>query len=184
MYRHFTETLEGLATIRAFGWQDAFEKEAIECLEESQKPDYLRKCTAQWLSIILELLGSTLAVTLTAVALLNPWSSDAGSLGVGLSTATIFTAVLNSLITNWTKAESSLGSIARTRTFEQTTPSENNSETIDPGDNWPVGNVEVSNITIVYKDGTAAVKKVEFAVEQGQKLGICGRTGRYVTLVE
>jgi ATP-binding cassette subfamily C (CFTR/MRP) protein 1 len=178
LYRHFTETLEGISTIRALGWYEAFEKEAIEYLEESQKPDYLRKCLALWLGTVLDLLSCSLAVALTAIALLIPQSSNAGSLGVGLTTAMAFSGALNQCIMSWTSAESSLGSIARTRTFEQTTPNENEGEHVDPGDNWPEGEMEVSDMTVVYKDETVALKKINFAVASGRKLGICGRTGR------
>jgi ATP-binding cassette subfamily C (CFTR/MRP) protein 1 len=178
LYRHFTETLEGLATVRALGWQEAFEKEAIDYLEESRKPNYIQDCIMQWLSTILELLSASLAVTLTAMALLIPSSSSAGSLGVGLTTVIFFTGALNGLINRWTSAESALGSIARTRTFAETVPNENKGEVVDPGNDWPVGKLEASGITVIYKDETTALRKVNFAIEKGQKLGICGRTGR------
>jgi ATP-binding cassette subfamily C (CFTR/MRP) protein 1 len=104
----------------------------------------------QWLGTVLDFLSASLAVT----------------------------GALNQLIQTWTMAEGSLGSIARTRTFEQTTPNENEAETADPGHDWPTGELEVSKITVVYKNETAALKEIEFAVEKGRKLGICGRTGR------
>lgn len=44
LYSQFIETLGGLATIRAFGWQHALQRRNHELLDTSQKPFYLLAC--------------------------------------------------------------------------------------------------------------------------------------------
>jgi len=44
VYTHFLECLEGLSTIRAFGWSLAAQEMEIERLDVSQKPYYLLYC--------------------------------------------------------------------------------------------------------------------------------------------
>jgi ATP-binding cassette, subfamily C (CFTR/MRP), member 1 len=182
LYRQFTETLEGLATIRAYAWQSPLEREAITALEESQKPYYLLYCIQLWLNITLELVSSTLAVILVSLALLVPTSSDPGLIGIGMTTAMMLTGTLQSVISAWTDAETSLGSLARTRTFERETPNENLEENNEPGFNWPQGRVQVSGLSVKYETGAKALSNVDFEVEKGQKVGICGRTGRQVCI--
>jgi ABC-type multidrug transport system fused ATPase/permease subunit len=178
VYQHFTETLEGLATIRAFGWQAPFETEALQRIEESQKPQYLFACIQLWLTVVLDLMSSTLAVILVSLALFIPTSSNPGSIGVGLITAMTINGSLQSIVQSWAQAETSLGSIARTRSYERDTPNENLEEKIEPEPNWPHGSLQVSNLTVTYATGTSALKKIDIQVEAGKKLGICGRTGR------
>jgi ATP-binding cassette subfamily C (CFTR/MRP) protein 1 len=178
VYQHFTETLEGLATIRALGWQAPFETEALQRIEESQKPQYLFACVQVWLAVVLDLMSSTLAVILVTLALFIPASSNPGSIGVGLTTAMMMSGSLQGVIRSWAQAETSLGSIARTRSYEQDTPNENLEEKVEPEPNWPHGSLHVSNLTVTYATGTSALKKMDIQVEVGKKLGICGRTGR------
>jgi ATP-binding cassette, subfamily C (CFTR/MRP), member 1 len=178
MYQHFTETLEGLATIRAFGWQDKFEEEAVRRLEESQKPFYLMFCIQLWLNVVLSMLGAGLAVVLMGLAMCIPSSSGPGSLGVALNSTLTLNGSLQSLISFWTDTETSLGSIARTRTYEDSTPNENQTKTGDPGQEWPQGDLKLSEIIVIYKDETAALKNVDIHIDRGRKFGICGRTGR------
>jgi ATP-binding cassette subfamily C (CFTR/MRP) protein 1 len=152
LYQQFTETLEGVETIRAFGWQKTFEEVAREKLDMSQRPFYLMWCIQRWLNLVLDMLVACLAVLLVGLALCLPGSSSAGALGVALTSLLAFNQSLKSLITAWTQAETSIGSVARTQTFEKDTPTEiSPDENLDPGKEWPVGNVEVTNMSLQYK---------------------------------
>ncbi|KAF2427511.1 P-loop containing nucleoside triphosphate hydrolase protein [Tothia fuscella] len=178
LYKQFTETLEGVETIRALGWQETFEHVAREKLDMSQRPYYLMWCIQRWLNLVLDMLVACLAVLLIALALCLPGSSSAGSLGVALTSLLAFNQSLKALITAWTQAETSIGSVARTKSFEDETPTEiSPDEDVDPGADWPLGELEVRNMSLSYKDGTKALKNVSFTVKAGQKFGVCGRTG-------
>jgi ABC-type multidrug transport system fused ATPase/permease subunit len=196
LYQQFTETLEGLETIRAFGWQDFVDREALQRLNTSQRPFYLLFMIQRWLNFVLDSLVCSLAILLVALATCLPNSSSAGAIGVALSSVLAFNTNLKGLIMTWTQLETSLGSVARTQSFEKYTPSEAQDENLDPGANWPVGKVDVSNMKVTYgfvnmssfelssetnnwhRDGTVALKNVSFSIEKGQKFGVCGRTGR------
>lgn len=151
LYKHFTETIEGIATIRAFGWQKEFDETAIRHLDHSQKPYYVLFCIQQWLALVLDLLVAILATVLIALALRAPTQSSPGSLGVALTSVLLFNASSQALIKAWTEAETSLGSVARTKSFAEETPVEDDiDDAADPGPDWPQGNVEVTNLKVVY----------------------------------
>ncbi|KAF2667127.1 P-loop containing nucleoside triphosphate hydrolase protein [Microthyrium microscopicum] len=177
IYQHLTETLEGLATIRAFGWQAPFNAEAEKRIEVSQRVVYLFMCIQMWLGTVLDLLSSSLAVILVALALCIPSSSDPGLVGIGMTTSMLLANAINRVIQSWAGAETALGAISRTRSFEEETPNENLEDKREPELAWPQGNLTVSQLTVTYDSGTSALKSVDIDIEQGQKVGICGRTG-------
>jgi ATP-binding cassette subfamily C (CFTR/MRP) protein 1 len=49
LYQHYTETLEGLATIRALRWGPSFDKVAMSLLDDSHRPFYLLYSLQRWL---------------------------------------------------------------------------------------------------------------------------------------
>jgi ATP-binding cassette subfamily C (CFTR/MRP) protein 1 len=151
LYQLFTETLEGLITIRAFGWQKQFNSTALCLLDDSQRPYYLLYCIQQWLNLVMDLLVAALAVLLVALALCVTGLSDPGTLGVALTSILAFNQTLQSLINNWTQAETSLGAISRTKSFEEKTPREINTEVfhhISP--DWPQGSIDFSDLVVSY----------------------------------
>jgi ATP-binding cassette subfamily C (CFTR/MRP) protein 1 len=152
LYQQFTETLEGLETIRAFGWQAYCDNKALERLNTSQRPYYLLFMIQRWLNLVLDALVCSMAVMLVALALCIPGAATGGSIGVALSSVLSFNTSLKMLIMTWTQAETSLGSVARTKSFEEHTPSENNpDEDLQPPKDWPTGKLEVEKMTLSYR---------------------------------
>lgn len=185
LYRQFTETIEGIATIRASGSQEWYQREFLSLLDESQKPYYLLLCVQRWLGLVLNMMVGATAVVLMALALTTKLSS-AGSLGVALTTILVANTQLQHLISAWTQAETSVGSVARTKSFATKTPNENLplvEHQKEPDVLWPKGVVSARGLTFKYqKEGEEllALDDVNFDVQIGQVLGIVGRTGRYV----
>jgi ATP-binding cassette subfamily C (CFTR/MRP) protein 1 len=152
VYQHFTESLEGTAVIRGLCWQEHFEQIAIRVLDESQKPYYIMYCIQTWLGLAIDLLIAALALVMTGLALNIPSSSSGGAIGVALTSILNLNSNLQVLLQNWTSAETSLGSVARTKSFEQDTPNENlPEETYDPGDEWPQGQVQLSDVEVTFE---------------------------------
>lgn len=85
VYSHFLETMEGLATIRAFGWEDKFRDINLERLDDSQKPYYLMFCIQRWLGLVLNLIVAAVAVIIVSLALSLKGTTTVGLLGVSLN---------------------------------------------------------------------------------------------------
>jgi len=152
LYTHVAETLEGLSTIRAFGWQEAFMKSNIERLDTSQMPYYLLYCIQRWLVLVLQLLIAVMAVTVMALATNLTSTTSSGRLGVSLSQIVTFNSSLGSLLTFWTMMETSLGAIARLKGFQEGTKSEDKpEESFNPSENWPNdGAIELKDVSASY----------------------------------
>ena len=149
LYTHFTETLSGLHTIRAFGWENYFRETNTKFLDVSQKPYYLLYCIQRWLNLVLDLIVAAVAVLLVTIAIQDRSITSSGAIGVALNNVLGFNLSLSALINSWTTLETSLGAISRLRAFEQDTEDENRPEEIlVPPENWPQhGAIEFSNVS-------------------------------------
>ena len=85
LYSHFLETLSGLSTIRAFGWEVENKEQNKRLLDFSQRPYYLLYCVQRWLNLVLDLIVAAEAVVVVGLALGLRTSTTAGLLGVSLN---------------------------------------------------------------------------------------------------
>lgn len=69
LYTHFIESLSGLATLRAFGWQQANHDLNNELLDSSQKPIYLLYMIQRWLTLIMDFISLGLAMVVVGLSL-------------------------------------------------------------------------------------------------------------------
>ena len=152
LYTNFTETLQGLVTIRAFDWQDERIRRNRELLDESQKPFYLMYCIQRWLKLMLDLIVTILAVVVVTLATQLNGSSSGAALGVALANIVTFGQILTYLIQAWTQLETSMGAISRVKGLATTTPSEHlpreRQTHLGP---WPLrGEITFANMTAQY----------------------------------
>jgi len=180
LYAHLLDTLNGLTTIRAFGMKPLFEETNLKLLDLSQRPYYLMFCIQRWLNLVLDLFVGALAILLVTLAVIMPSSTSAGAIGIALFNILGFDEGLAHLISSWTSLETSLGAIARLKTFEVETPAEK--EPLQPialSDKWPAtGHLRIANSTASYtKNNTPALDQISLDIQPREKIAICGRTG-------
>ncbi|KAG5797000.1 hypothetical protein H9Q69_003963 [Fusarium xylarioides] len=180
VYSSFLESVEGVVSIRSFGWVKQAENTNMNCLDKSQQPTYILLCLQLWLNIVLDLVIATMAVILIALAVLLEGSTSAGQIGMSLNIVLAANSTLLALVTSWTNLEISLGAISRLKTLEAETVAEEQSLSgaVVP-EFWPSrGAVQVRDLTVSYEEKhVPALKNINISVEPGQHLVICGRTG-------
>ncbi|MCJ1286054.1 hypothetical protein MMC26_005396 [Xylographa opegraphella] len=180
LYSNFMETLAGLSTIRAFGWQEVLAQRNRELLDVSQRPFHLLYCTQRWLCLVLDLIVAGIAVLLMVFATQMRATTSGGGLGVALVNVLNFNTTLTFLINKWTALETSIGAVSRVKNFELNTILEHLESEIEPSpEQWPsAGKIEFTNVSAVYNRTTPPVlQDISFVIEAGQKVGIVGRTG-------
>lgn len=180
LYTQFQESLNGLATIRAFGWSEEFQEVNMSLLDESQKPFYLLQCIQRWLQVVLDLIVASLAVVMVILIVTLRTKLDAGFVGLGLLNIMSFNETLADTIKQWTRLETSIGAIARIRSFIMSTESEMKlSENIEPPEDWPSkGSIEIRNFAASYDiESRFVLNSVNLDIAAGSKVGICGRSG-------
>lgn len=69
IYTLFVETLDGLATTRALGWQDYLRRRNYIVFDGAQKPFYLLNCIQRWLAFVLDMLLTVVSVLVVVFAI-------------------------------------------------------------------------------------------------------------------
>ncbi|KAK2760146.1 ABC multidrug transporter [Colletotrichum kahawae] len=181
------ETVQGLATIRAFGWAAQSIEANHDLVDASQKPVYLLYMVQRWLQLVLELIIAIMAILVAAIAPQMP-STSGGLLGVALIQLMSLSQELKMIVINYTNLETSLTAISRMKAFEKDTPSENHpSGDIGvykmPHSGWPQeGSVSFNTATVSYvppgtENVSFALRDFTLDIGSGQKVAICGRSG-------
>lgn len=178
----FVETIDGLSTVRAFGWTSAAKARNHALLDSAQKPYYLLFCIQVWLRLVLDLMTAAIAAIVVSIAMSLRSSTSAASIGVSLVNVLGFNSTLTDLLQAWTELETSLGAVARTRNFAGSTPVEDSDmeSPFEPTNNWPHGDITFGHLSAAYGTGleiTPVVKDISLHIRAGEKVGICGRSG-------
>ncbi|KAJ5371907.1 P-loop containing nucleoside triphosphate hydrolase protein [Penicillium concentricum] len=178
LYSHLLDTVEGLATIQAFGWEADFRTANSILLDATQRTYYMLHCTQRWLTLVLDLVVAAEAVIVVTLAVSLRHTTSVGLLGVSLNSVLAFNGSLSSLISGWTQLEISLGSILRVKHFELTAPCEDSTEQETIPVDWPGhGAIAISGMSAHYNTETTTLNNVSLKCSPGQRIGICGRTG-------
>lgn len=153
LYTQFNEMLEGLATIRAFMWQDFLVEKAKALLDRSQRPFYLLFAVQRWLTLVLDLVVAAVATLLISLVVALRGKMQPGYVGVALLNVILFSQSVKLLIAFWAQLETHIGSVARIKTFTTDAVSEDlEGEDEVPPPNWPSqGKIEFKNITASYR---------------------------------
>jgi len=181
LFSKFLEALSGLVTIRAFGWEKEFEHRNQQILEISQRPFYLLFCVQRWLNLVLDFVVTGIAIIVVAIGVKTKGSIDPGLIGVALVNIVNFSVSIKALLANWTMLETSIGAVARVRSFAAETGSEHRPQEIEePPSDWPAqGAISFQGVTATWHGKSRPViNNLNLPIEAGQKIAICGRSGR------
>lgn len=179
LYTQFNEILEGLATIRAFGWQSFVEDKAKDLLDRSQRPFYLLFAVQRWLTLVLDFVVAAVATILIVLVVVLRGKLSAGYVGVALLNVVLFSQSIKLLITFWTMLETHIGSVARVKSFttDPVTEDKDTEDHIPPG-TWPSnGKIDFNDITAFHRPGEPVVRDFSLSIKPGEKVAIVGRTG-------
>ena len=197
IYTLFVETIEGLATIRAFGWQNHLQRRNHVLVDGAQKPFHLLNCIQRWLGFVLDMLLAVVSVLVVVFAVKFKNQTTGASTGVALVNVLACHQHLAGFVQRWAMLETSIGAVSRIRAFALQCPRETRQNTLTVSPQWPsMGNIELRNISASYRSKililtegkfqltftspvSLVLRNVTMSITPGLKVGICGRTGRY-----
>ncbi|KZT65750.1 multidrug resistance-associated ABC transporter [Daedalea quercina L-15889] len=181
IFAWFSESLNGLSTIRAFGQQNVFIQNNERRVDRNQMCYLPSISVNRWLAIRLEFMGATIifiAAMLALVALVTS-GVDAGLVGFVLSYALNTTGSLNWLVRSASEVETNIVSVERILHYIDLEP-EAPAEIPDAvPEDWPTkGEIEFRDYCARYRpELDLALKKISIKINHREKIGICGRTG-------
>ncbi|CAI7637408.1 unnamed protein product [Penicillium discolor] len=184
LYTHFLDTIKGITTLRAFGFIPGDVDKNTRLIDASQRPAYLLLMIQQWLTLVLDIVVTVLAVVMTTLAV--RLHSSSGFAGASLFSLMSFGESISDIVIFYTKLETSIGAIARLKMFtENVKPEDRDEEDIVPPVQWPQnGVVELKGVSASYgaedqPDSTSnlALRNINLTIKTGERVAICGRTG-------
>ncbi|XP_044001771.1 multidrug resistance-associated protein 1 isoform X9 [Aphidius gifuensis] len=180
IYSHFSESVTGAQTIRAYGEQQRFIKESENRVDFNQVCFYPSIIANRWLAVRLEMIGNLIIFFAGLFAVLGRNTMSPGLVGLSVSYALQITQTLNWLVRMTSDVETNIVAVERIKEYGETpqeAPWEIKNTT--PQKNWPQnGCVVFDNFKVRYREGLELVLKgVTFKINGGEKVGIVGRTG-------
>ncbi|XP_072028477.1 ATP-binding cassette sub-family C member 9-like [Amphiura filiformis] len=179
VFSHFSETLGGLQTIRAYRCQRRFYNTIMDRVDINNTVFLYLQTMNRWLGVRLDFLGAIavlfsgiITVTTASVGYLAP-----GYVGLAIAYALQTAYFLNLLTKLVANLEMQMNAVERVK-FYTDLPTES-SEGEEPSRHWPsVGEIKAQEMCVRYAPDTDTVlNEVSFTIHPGQKIGICGRTG-------
>ncbi|XP_065145852.1 ATP-binding cassette sub-family C member 9 isoform X5 [Paramisgurnus dabryanus] len=176
---HFSETAEGLTTIRAFRHEARFKQRMLELTDTNNTAYLFLSAANRWLEVRTDYLGAMIVLTAAVAAIWS--SSQSGLVGLGLTYALTVTNYLNWVVRNLADLEVQMAAVKKVNSF-LSTESENYEGSMDVSqvpEDWPQhGEIKIQDLCVRYDPMLKPVlKEVSAYINPGQKVGICGRTG-------
>uniref|UniRef100_A0AAR2KGZ3 ATP-binding cassette, sub-family C (CFTR/MRP), member 8b n=1 Tax=Pygocentrus nattereri TaxID=42514 RepID=A0AAR2KGZ3_PYGNA len=180
---HYSQTIEGLTTIRAFRHEQRFKKKLLEYTDANNIASLFLTAANRWLEVRMEYIGAFVVLIAAVASITSALYSElsAGLVGLGLTYALMVSNYLNWMVRNLADMEVQLGCVKRISSLLHTQPESYNGE-LTPAQvpaGWPkYGEIQIENLSVRYDSSLKPVlKRVNAHIKPGQKVGICGRTG-------
>uniref|UniRef100_A0A8C1V5G3 ATP-binding cassette, sub-family C (CFTR/MRP), member 8b n=1 Tax=Cyprinus carpio TaxID=7962 RepID=A0A8C1V5G3_CYPCA len=180
---HYSQTIEGLTTIRAFRHEQRFKKKLLEHTDANNISSLFLMAANRWLEVRMEYIGAFVVLIAAVASISNALCSQlsAGLVGLGLTYALMVSNYLNWIVRNLADMEVHLGCVKRVSGLIHTQP-ESYDGLMTPAQvpaGWPkYGEIQIKNLSVRYDSSLKPVlRHVSAHIRPGQKVGICGRTG-------
>ncbi|CAK0840615.1 unnamed protein product [Prorocentrum cordatum] len=135
-----------------------------------------------WLQMRLDFIATTILICVMAIPVASPETVDPGYAGLALVYAFELANLMKWSARMGAEVEQKMNAVDRTLDYTMNIDQESPWEL--PGDNaldpeWPTaGTLKFENVTMRYREGLEpALQGVNFELQGGEKIGVCGRTG-------
>ncbi|XP_053672383.1 ATP-binding cassette sub-family C member Sur [Anopheles nili] len=199
---HFSETIEGVTTIRAFGQEARFMEVLFRRMEANNVAQIALNCSNRWLGIALDYLGAIIVfvaiLTALITASLRPHSTSSSLIGLAINYAMLVPIYLNWVVKLFAEMEMYGGAVERIQSFIECDSGQRRSVgrkrllcrtsavgVVEPSSyksvpiSWPLrGDIAYEAVSLRYENQKEnIITNLNLTIPAGQRLGICGRTG-------
>jgi ABC-type multidrug transport system fused ATPase/permease subunit len=181
LYAHFSETLTGLATLRAYQETGRFQRDHHRHLDIENRAYFFSICNQRFLGVRMDAIGALLVFVTALLASVGANSLNPAKIGLALSFMLTVSQSFSWATRQVAEVENDMNSAERIQYYandlEQEAPQEIPEANLDPA--WPKsGSIDFENVTLRYREGLPIVLKgVTLSLKGGEKTAIVGRTG-------
>ncbi|XP_069116796.1 ATP-binding cassette sub-family C member 10-like [Argopecten irradians] len=180
IFAHFSETVSGVVTIRAFRQTERFKDQHLDRVDRWLRTHYTAHNINIWLLLRTQLVGIAMVTGIAFLAVMqhNILHIDPGVAGLAISYTLTISGRLFRVVNCVTEVEKQMVSVERIQQYIDGTPKEKwkGSKKIS---SWPsAGVISYTDVFMKYRDGLPNVLKgLTFSTRPAEKVGIVGRTG-------
>eukprot|EP00062_Callorhinchus_milii_P003159 gi/632940165/ref/XP_007885172.1/ PREDICTED: ATP-binding cassette sub-family C member 9-like isoform X2 [Callorhinchus milii] len=183
VFAHFSETLGGLTTIRAYKCEDKFFEQIVDKIDYNNIAYLYLNTINRWLAIRLDFIGTTIvfAATLCALVTAELHYLEDGLVGLAILHALKMSTFLNWSVREMAELEMQMNSVERVHHYTELKTERQLKESMmaPVSISWPrSGKIEIYKLSVRYADHLDPVlHNLTLTIEAGTTVGICGRTG-------
>lgn len=181
LYAHFSESLSGLSTIRAYGEGERFRLENERRLDVENRAYWLTVANQRWLGIRLDFMGIALAFCVSILVVATRFSISPAQTGLALSYILSVQQAFGWLVRQSAELENNMNSVERIVHYGTEIEEEAPHELPEKKQkaHWPhQGEIHFQNVVLKYRPELPPVlRDMSMSIQAGEKIGIVGRTG-------
>ncbi|KAN0055185.1 hypothetical protein ACTA71_008282 [Dictyostelium dimigraforme] len=180
IFNHFSETLNGVVSIRAYKKQQENILINQKRLDDNNNCYLTLQAMNRWLGLRLDFLGNLIVFFSCVFITLKKESINAADVGLVLSYALSITSNLNSGVLQAADTETKMNSVERISQYiKGSVEAPQIIENCRPSPDWPMnGSIKFDNFVMRYREGLDPVLKgISCEIKAKEKIGIVGRTG-------
>ncbi|ORX67852.1 P-loop containing nucleoside triphosphate hydrolase protein [Linderina pennispora] len=169
MYAHYSETLQGAATIRAFRSQVRFVLKNDRVLDDANRPQWYSLVAQNWVWLRIDYISHILSLIVCIIIIVQPTHWDSAAIGLMLMQATQMSAYMTYAGRGWTELQNNMNSVERIGYY---------ANSLDQEEQQGHGVVIIRNLSLRYRPGLPlALKDINLEVFEGERVGVVGRSG-------
>ncbi|KAI1287409.1 ATP-binding cassette sub-family C member 4 [Halotydeus destructor] len=179
IYSHVSNTILGLASIRAFNAQKKFEQEYFNLVDDHSGTWHLYICCARALGVCMDWMVMTYITLVTLILMVLPDNFQGGSAGLILASALTLLQMVPWGARQSAELEAQMTSVERVLEYRAIEPEGELESDKPPPKSWPQeGRVVYDHVSFTYEGSFKPVLvDLCFDIKPGEKIGIVGRTG-------
>ncbi|KAF9181719.1 hypothetical protein BGZ50_005356 [Haplosporangium sp. Z 11] len=181
LYAHFSETLSGLATIRAYRVQERFIGRNAYFIDLENRPYFTSFAIQRWLGVRLETIANTLVFCTSLLGVCGRYQIGASTIGLVLSYSMSVTGTFNWCVRQYAEVENNMNAVERLHHYANELQVEADAIIPDnrPAASWPsAGAISIRNLEMRYRPELPSVlHNLSLDIKGGEKIGVVGRTG-------
>ncbi|KAB5563095.1 P-loop containing nucleoside triphosphate hydrolase protein [Coniochaeta sp. 2T2.1] len=179
VFAKFSESLSGVACIRAYGLTDKFIVDIRKAVDEMDSAYFLTYSNQRWLSIRLDMIGNALVFATGILVVTSRFNVNPSIGGLVLSYILGIVQMIQFTVRQLAEVENGMNAVERILHYGTQLEEEAPLKTIEVRKSWPEkGEIVFDNVEMRYRAGLPLVLQgLTMHIKGGERIGIVGRTG-------